>query len=855
MIRKLFLIIYLALFIYGITYSQQLLPQPVIAGQWIKSWMLCGPIPLQIPRDASDTWEHLIGFNKDYLLKSGGEQDLKVKTGDAVKYPKGSVKWKLFNSPDSIIDLDKTLSNEDPVLAYAYSEVQAEETRIWFISLGTNDGGKLWVNGMNVWDYQQPRGLFIDDDLIPVLLNKGNNTLLLKVEERGNRWGFCVRFLPFSLNTLDKLDGLLTITTGLDGEAKIVSKFTEPVLQQLIQNMDIEIVDHLKQPVLNEQRTTDFTGKINLKPDDYKPYNASLNIHLKSGEKIQREISFFAGKLINYTLFSERKSDYRIALISQASESERWAALELQHWIKVISGAELSVQDFEQPYKGHQIIVGYNDFIRERTGDVAPADLDESFRYCNSGPDILIYGGKMRGTMYGVMSFLENEFGCRWYTPSVNIVPQKKDFDFNWFDHSEKPGVRVRNDFYFEAFDPVWAARNKVNGAMGFRQQPGGVESYWAVHTFYPLMPPEEFYDKHPEYYSLIDGKRIYQQAQLCLTNPDVLGIITERIKNRIRESPEYLIYDVSQNDWHNPCQCERCQAIVSREGSESGPIIWFVNQVAESVEKEFFDKFIGTLAYQYTRTPPKEIRPRNNVVVRLCSIECCFAHDFKSCPENSSFLTDLRNWSALAPHLYIWDYVVNFSHYIMPYPNFSVLQSNIQTFRENNSIGIMEQASYQGRGGEFSELRAYLISRLLWNPDCDVEKVINDFMYGYYGRSGKFIRQYFDLLQGRINAETHIHLGLSPDDEIFSDDFVSESCQIFEEAGKVADNEDILRRVEMASLPVLYLKCKRTPVLAKYDGTYAKFCTIADREGITFYAEAGEPHRISFHKIIESAQ
>ncbi len=509
MVRKLFLIIQIALLFYGITYSQQLLPQPVIPGQWIKSWMLCGPIPLQIPRDASDSWKHLVGFNTDYLLKSGGEQDLKVKTGDAVRYLKGSAKWILFNSPDSIIDLDEALSKDDPVLAYAYSEVQAEETRIWFISLGTNDGGRLWVNGKNVWDYQQPRGLFTDDDLIPVLLNKGNNTLLLKIEERGNRWGFCIRFLPFSINTPDVRDGLLTITTGLDGEAMIVSKFATPVLQQLIQNLDIEIVNHQKQPVLSEQRTTDFTGKINLKPDDYKSYYASINIHLKSGEKIQREISFFAGKLINYTLFSDRKSDYRIALSSQASESERWAALELQHWIKVMSGTELPVQDLEQPYMGHQIIVGYNDFVREKTGGAAPADLDESFRYCNSGPDILIYGGKMRGTMYGVMSFLENEFGCRWYTPSVNIIPQKKDFYFKWLDHSEEPGVRVRNDFYFEAFDPVWAARNKVNGAMGFRQQPGGVESYWAVHTFYPLMPPEEFYDKHPEYYSLIDGKRI----------------------------------------------------------------------------------------------------------------------------------------------------------------------------------------------------------------------------------------------------------------------------------------------------------------------------------------------------------
>ena len=361
--------------------------------------------------------------------------------------------------------------------------------------------------------------------------------------------------------------------------------------------------------------------------------------------------------------------------------------------------------------------------------------------------------------MYGVMSFLENEFGCRWYTPGVSIIPPKDKLVFDRFDHSETPGVRVRNDFYFEAFDPIWAARNKMNGAMSFRQQPGGVESYWGVHTFYPLMPPSEFFADHPEYYGLIKGKRISDYTQLCLSNPDVLKIITERIRKIMRENPEYLIYDISQNDWDDPCQCEKCQAIVKKEGSESGIIIWFVNQVAEAIEKEFPDKFIGTLAYRYTRTPPKNIHPRSNVVVRLCSIECCFAHDFKTCPENQSFLRDLEAWSAIAPHLYIWDYVVNFSHYIMPYPNFKVLQPNIQTFRENNSIGIMEQAAYQGRGGEFSELRAYLISKLLWNPDCNVENVIDDFMYGYYGRAGKYIRQYFDLLHGRITPETHIHI------------------------------------------------------------------------------------------------
>ena len=859
MYKKLLLSVFVLLFFAGSADSQQLPLKNVVPGQWIKSWLLCGPIPLQRPKDPKQSMEYLPGFvdgfTTDYLTKAGGEKNLTIKAGDVVKYPKGIARWKLYNSPDSIITLDKSVGFEDPVFSYAYTEIQAEETGVWFIGLGTHDGGNVWLNGLKIFDYHTPRGIHTDGDLIPVKLNKGKNTLLFKIEERYGNGGFCVRFHPFSVNSLAERGDLLTVIAGLDGQAKVVSKFGNPVLQQVIQNLEFEVLDRRDHSVVKEQRSAAFCGSINLKTDEYQPYTASVRIDLISGETIRQKYSFYAGKRVNHTLFSIGKSDYRIAIDGSASESERWAAGELRRWMKEISGIEMPIQPLDMSYPGHQIIIGHNQLIKEKTGDYAPADQDESFRYCNSGADILIYGGKGRGTMYGVMAFLENEFGCRWYTPTVNNIPKRDELVFNYFEHSEHPGVRVRNDFYAEAFNPEWAAQNRVNGAMGYRKQPGGVESYWAVHTFYPLMPPTEFFSNHPEYYSLIDGKRIFEQAQLCLSNPDVLKIITERIKKRMRESPEYLIYDVSQNDWYNPCQCEKCQEIVKREGGESGIMIWFVNQIAESVEKEFPDKFIGTLAYLYTRTPPKHIHPRSNVVVRLCSIECCFSHDFKTCPENQSFLKDLTTWSTLAPHLYIWDYVVDFAHFLLPYPNFKVLQPNIQTFRDNNSIGIMEQGAYQCRGGEFAELRSYLIAKLFWNPECDADKVIDDFINGYYGRSGKLVRQYFDKLQGRITPEAHIHPNLSPDDRIFSEQFIKESFNIFEEAKKVADNPDVLRRVELSSLPVLYLKCRRFPVLAKYDGSYARLCAIAEREGVTHFAEAGEVQRLSFHKMVEDAK
>lgn len=546
-----------------------------------------------------------------------------------------------------------------------------------------------------------------------------------------------------------------------------------------------------------------------------------------------------------------------IVLGSAASSSEQWAAAELQRWLHEIGGQYLPILHTDSPPEVNKIMLGYSQFVQDATGEAAPGEYDESFHYFSKGENIFIYGGRQRGTMYGVMAFLENEFGCRWYTPLVSVIPKRSQLLFGSYDHRESPGIRVRNDFYFEAFDPQWAARNRMNGRLEFSDQPavqpGGVESYWAVHTFYPLMPPEEFFDKHPEYYSLINGKRTHDRAQLCLSNAAVLKIMTERVKKQMREHPQYRIYCVSQNDWYNPCQCNRCQALVKKFGTESGIMIWFVNQVAEAVEKEFPDKFIGTLAYQYTRKPPANIHPRQNVVVRLCPIEACVAHSLESCPQNKSFLDDMQTWAAISPHLYIWDYVVNFGNYITPYPNFAVLQPNIKTFRDNKSIGIMEQAAYQSRGGEFSELKAYLIAKLLWNPECNTEEVINDFMYGYYGRAGKYIQQYFNMLQGLVTPDTHIHIGLKANDKIFNDKFIDSASVLFNNAIIVAENETMLSRVKLASLQLLYLKCLRHPVASRNDGTYHELLEITRKEGITYFAEDARSME-RFKKFMEKA-
>ena len=830
--------------------------QELQLNQWITNWHLLGPITLdEGPNEAN----HLVGFDIDILTRHGGEENLTVKTGQVEMSGASTATWFKYTSPDYNIDLDEAVSTRSYVAAYAYTEIFVEKEGIYILSVGSNDGGRLWLNGVEVWDYPGARRVTPDDDLTPVFLQKGKNKILMKVEERGNNWGFCVRILPFNIDKFINNEKLFDVVTLPNGVSELRFSLNDQVAENLFKSVKLAIYsDNINTNLVwNCEWAKNNRMMLALNNQTFKPYILRIYAETKNDKKWENEILFNSGKRVEYTLFSNKKTDYRIVIGKDASDSEQWAAKELQECLLEISGADFEIVSDDTDITKNEIIVGYNKHSQQLLGDKfeKPASTDESFVYKNIKSNLVLAGGKQRGTMYAVLSFLENDFGVRWYSPVVTVIPKREKYTFDYIYHYEKPSIQVRNDFYFEAFEPIWAAHNKVNGAMEYRDQPGGVEVFGITHTFFMFVPPSEFYEEHPEYFSLIDGKRIYEKAQLCLSNPDVLEIMIERLKQKMRNKPEILIYSVSQNDWKNPCQCKKCQEIVDAEESQSGIMLWFVNQVADRIKAEFPDKYVGTLAYDYTRKPPKKIRPKENVVIRFCSIECCFAHDFKSCPENQDFLADLHKWSAISPHLYIWDYVVNFDHYIMPFPNFNVLQPNIKTFKENNAIGIMEQAAHHSRGSEFAELRAYVIAKLLWDTDCDVDEVLDDFMYGYYERSGQYIREYFDLVQAQVTPDTHFRYGIRPDNKIFSDKFIRDADLIFNKAEIVADNDEIKERVEMARLPLMYLKCRRDPINSKYDGTYNKFNKIVDREGITHFSMGGKPNVDDFHNRIKNAR
>lgn len=523
-------------------------------------------------------------------------------------------------------------------------------------------------------------------------------------------------------------------------------------------------------------------------------------------------------------LFKNGQSEYAIVLCDDASVSEKTAAEELQAYLRQISGAELPLVNSEELEDGRKhIYVGFNKEYAAECGVEASDDIDEGYTYRTVGDNIWIYGGKNRGTMYGVYAFLENEFGVRWYTVDYTKIPVTKKWKVKDFCRSEQPLVRFRFDQYYNVLDEAWLARNKCNSDYWISENKyGGLSSYWEGHTFRIFISPDEYFSEHPEYFSMREGGVRRPDAQLCLSNPEVLQICIDKMKYTIATNPLFDIYSMSQNDNPFPCLCDKCRAIEEQYGGHSGLLLWFVNQVADAIKPIYPDKYIGTFAYMYTRKPPVGIVPRNNVVIRLCSLECCRAHPIEECEHNRSFMSDIENWSKIAPNIYIWDYVVNFSQYVAPFPNFNVLAENIRTFMKYNVMGIRQQANYQSVGGEFSEMKAWVISKLLWNPYQDTRKLVSQFINDYYGEAASCIQQYFDLCHSLIKDETVFDIYIDANAPLYTDEFVREAREILNKARQAvaSSSEDMRLRVDMVALQIDYLRMLRTPKETLADGT-----------------------------------
>ena len=513
---------------------------------------------------------------------------------------------------------------------------------------------------------------------------------------------------------------------------------------------------------------------------------------------------------------------YTIVVPAAASPSQRYAAEELRDYTEKMTGVKLPIVTDAEPLPAKAVLIGGTKYT-----DIKADVGTDGFRLVARPPHLLVIGSPDRGALYGVYELLERFGGCRWYASWCEKVPRRDRFAVpDTLDDTQVPAFAMREPFWWDVLqNGAFAARLRVNsrswrqneekfGGTPFRFG-GGLAS---CHTFNLLLPPEKYFDAHPEYFSMVKGQRLKHPSQLCLTNPDVLRIVTSNVLARIRRDPGAKFYGVSQNDWYNYCECPACKAIDDEEESHAGTMVRFVNAVAEAVEKEFPNALIETLAYQYTRKPPKKTRLRHNVIPCLCTIECDFAQPIDVSPykHNISFRDDIRGWAKQTDLLYVWDYTTDFRNYTMPFPNVYALQGNVKFFHANGVKCLFEQGAYQGRHGDFAELKSWLLAKWMWNPELPMKPLLDDFFAGYYGKAAPYVRDYFEAIHKMQRFASSfpnkpLRIFDSVADSVLPDEFLGFAAGCWEQAlDAVKDDPATSYNARMAAFSFDFLRLER---------------------------------------------
>jgi hypothetical protein len=557
-------------------------------------------------------------------------------------------------------------------------------------------------------------------------------------------------------------------------------------------------------------------------------------------------------------------SGWDIITAEDAQPSEVYAAEEFQSFFAQSSGIRLPIVQQADATNGGQRHIFIGSSLSMRASNVGFSTDDfgqEDFRIVVRDDNIAIAGSKQspaRGTLYGVYTFLEDYIGVRFLTADHTYVPAIGTWRVvGPLDRFYHPPLRFRWSYYGETNrNPAFAARIRVNTVSDDPKLGGKTGLNLISHSLFYYVPAQKYGKEHPEYFALVDGERKLEMGgggpELCLTNPDVLRIVTDTILDALMKHPEMENISVSQNDNNKYCRCPQCAAIDEREGTPMGSLLTFVNAVADKVANKYPDVMVGTLSYWYSRKPPKTIKPRPNVQIQLCSIECCLLHPINdpNCEKNVQFCRDLADWGKMCKNISIWNYNTNFSNYLLPCPNLWVIEPNIRYFVANHAIGIFMQAAGNALGAELSDLRNYVIANLLWDPTRSGQKLIDEFLDLHYGRAAGPIRRFINL--------THEHAlasGLHPNcfgrakDYAIDESIAQAGLDDFAKALELAENDAVRARVEKASIcayraalePIWYIKDKSDvdPALAeRMQPLVKRFVELCEKYGVTNASE-----------------
>lgn len=462
------------------------------------------------------------------------------------------------------------------------------------------------------------------------------------------------------------------------------------------------------------------------------------------------------------TIIDTGASAYVIVKGTDASPTENTAALKLQTYLKQISGVELAVVVDTAPAQAKEIVVGKTN----REGALYTVDRtalgDDGFIIKTVGQKVIIAGGELRGTLYGVFDFLQKFLGCKWLSNTAIIIPEQSAVAVPVsMDVREIPAFKFRAPtmvYNMTSINPDYALANKINGLIPSVNTPalGGMIADYPGHTAAIILPPAEYFATHPEYYAQTEtGERITDNP--CLSNEDVIQKYIDYAKKQIQDNPNLTSITMGLNDSDVTCHCDACEAIYAEEGANAGTLIRLLNSVCDAIRPLNSSVKLLTFAYASTVEAPKTVCDEN-IIIYYCPITMCYAHPLQECDYDASkdACRQLVEWGKVTNNIYIFEYPMNYSEQALPYAKYDAMQPNIQFYYENHASGLFNCA-VSNCDPNFFVLDNYIYAKLLWNPYADLESIIAEFMVDYFGEGWQYVREYLRMISEECNGKSFL--------------------------------------------------------------------------------------------------
>ncbi|MFW6438301.1 MAG: DUF4838 domain-containing protein, partial [Armatimonadota bacterium] len=493
---------------------------------------------------------------------------------------------------------------------------------------------------------------------------------------------------------------------------------------------------------------------------------------------------------MNLILSADNMPAASVAIEADSPPALSFAARELSRYLAILTGGRFPVCEgagegavitlHAGPHPPGERQTGWKPVLqttndRGRTAEAGAGAY--GWRVAETGIEIV--GERPGAVLHAVYALLE-QIGCRWLHPrdGGEIIPRIPRIELPLGEHVAKPAMAIReltNLYEIDREFPLhidWMAKNRFNRFMAFLNVEGSLEAFTEYvepelavrdmdgtlghHSFRFLLPPEEQFIEHPEWYALIDGERT-PDGQLCTSNPEVAERVAERVCELFDAHPTVEMFGLWPNDGFGWCECDECAKLEEQRPSRfpsehdrrTDTYLQFVNAVAARVAEAHPDRRLSALAYVNYADAPEQVRPAENVAVCFAPFLRCLKHplrpDVRCDRMNAEYAREFERWRGVTSgDLYVFSYLMQIHTMSLPFPIHGMQQENWRWLIDAGCDGFTMEFTPQ-EWGAFGA-NAYEIARLAWEPEMDVQAWLAEHDEAIYGpaagRMGEYRRE-----------------------------------------------------------------------------------------------------------------